>query len=313
MPFRSGASRFRSGFCCFSFPSCATPVVAWSASWQCSVSYPYGWIRRASRLPEVRPRCRSEIRNRVGGPSPTRPRRNRWNSSRTEIGDVLLRVGTTAAVILLGLWIPLVRLLRVRPIDNRPVRQSQDDPHRHPDPHRHLRLRLVPAPLARNLFRPSYWSNVVGRASPRASGATWAEGRQGSPTRSTSRSPSSPPQTAPLRRWCSSSARSTNRDHWSLYGYPRKTTPQLNVIAQDSENRLGVVRDAWSVDSSTVPAFRSMLTFPLSGAKRSRTSAPQRHRRLQGGGIALRHVDQQSGGTPRSGTALRASPTVPRC
>ena len=39
-----------------------------------------------------------------------------------EIGDVLLWVGATAAVILVGLWI-VVRLLRVRPIDNRPVRQ----------------------------------------------------------------------------------------------------------------------------------------------------------------------------------------------
>lgn len=180
-----------------------------------------------------------------------------------EIGDVLLWVGATAAVILVGLWI-VVRLLRVRPIDNRPVRQLRTT--------RTIILILIvisafgwyQRPWRGNL-PPVYWSNVLDDVAELQ--AIWAEAAKVRPlqidfAKSVLTSADERPKTVVLVI-----GESTNRDHWSLYGYPRKTTPQLDVIAQDSENRLGVVRDAWSVDSSTVPAFRSMLTFPLSGSE----------------------------------------------
>lgn len=58
---------------------------------------------------------------------------------------------------------------------------------------------------------------------------------------------------------------STCRDNWSLYGYARATTPRLAHEAQ-SDPRLAVVRRAWSVDATTVSAFNSMLTFPVTAA-----------------------------------------------
>lgn len=51
---------------------------------------------------------------------------------------------------------------------------------------------------------------------------------------------------------------STTRDHWSLYGYSRKTTPKLEARAQE-DPRFLTIRNAWSVDGSTVSAFRSMF------------------------------------------------------
>ena len=50
------------------------------------------------------------------------------------------------------------------------------------------------------------------------------------------------------------------RDHWSLYGYARRTTPRLDAL-KAAQPRLHVIRNAWSVDSSTVAAFRSMFKF----------------------------------------------------
>lgn len=50
------------------------------------------------------------------------------------------------------------------------------------------------------------------------------------------------------------------RDHWSLYGYARQTTPRLDAL-KAAQPRLHVIRNAWSVDSSTVAAFRSMFKF----------------------------------------------------
>lgn len=59
---------------------------------------------------------------------------------------------------------------------------------------------------------------------------------------------------------------STSRDAWSLYGYARNTTPQLCAIEAE-DKRFAVIEDAWSVDSSTVPAFRSMFTLPSGSAE----------------------------------------------
>ena len=58
---------------------------------------------------------------------------------------------------------------------------------------------------------------------------------------------------------------STCRDNWSLYGYARATTPRL-IEESQTDPRLAVVRLAWSVDATTVSAFNSMLTFPVTAA-----------------------------------------------
>ena len=55
---------------------------------------------------------------------------------------------------------------------------------------------------------------------------------------------------------------STTRDDWSLYGYSRDTTPKLKAL-ESKDSNLGTFRQAWSVDASTISAFRSMFTFPV--------------------------------------------------
>jgi len=52
---------------------------------------------------------------------------------------------------------------------------------------------------------------------------------------------------------------SINREHLSLYGYPRNTTPQLTQLQQTEARRLGVFRHAWSVDASTIAALRNFF------------------------------------------------------
>lgn len=54
---------------------------------------------------------------------------------------------------------------------------------------------------------------------------------------------------------------STARDHWSLYGYSRKTTPKLDERAA-RDPRFLTVRNVWSVDGSTIAAFKSMFLTP---------------------------------------------------
>ena len=55
---------------------------------------------------------------------------------------------------------------------------------------------------------------------------------------------------------------STTRDDWSLYGYSRDTTPKLKAL-ESKDSNLGTFRQAWSVDASTIAAFRSMFIFPV--------------------------------------------------
>ncbi|MDQ9172249.1 phosphoethanolamine transferase [Oxalobacteraceae bacterium R-40] len=50
---------------------------------------------------------------------------------------------------------------------------------------------------------------------------------------------------------------SINRSHMSLYGYPRKT----NVELERKINQLYIVKDACSLQNTTVPALKDMLTF----------------------------------------------------
>lgn len=53
---------------------------------------------------------------------------------------------------------------------------------------------------------------------------------------------------------------SITRDNMSLYGYPRQTTPQLDVRAT-KDPQFHFIPDAWSIDASTVASFRTMFDF----------------------------------------------------
>lgn len=59
---------------------------------------------------------------------------------------------------------------------------------------------------------------------------------------------------------------SINRNHLSLYGYARDTTPRLRTRWQQEPSKLGVFRHAWSVDASTVPALRNFFYFGRTAA-----------------------------------------------
>ncbi|MEG2818100.1 MAG: sulfatase-like hydrolase/transferase [Comamonas sp.] len=54
---------------------------------------------------------------------------------------------------------------------------------------------------------------------------------------------------------------SINRDNLSLYGYGRMTNPGLRVHQQQLGEQLTVLRNAWSVDASTLPAVRNLFSF----------------------------------------------------
>lgn len=54
---------------------------------------------------------------------------------------------------------------------------------------------------------------------------------------------------------------SINRDNLSLYGYGRMTNPGLRVHQQQLGEQMTVLRNAWSVDASTLPAVRNLFSF----------------------------------------------------
>ncbi len=54
---------------------------------------------------------------------------------------------------------------------------------------------------------------------------------------------------------------SINRDNMALYGYRRATTPRLLAHKAQLEDHMLVLRNAWSVDASTIPALRSLFSF----------------------------------------------------
>jgi heptose-I-phosphate ethanolaminephosphotransferase len=56
---------------------------------------------------------------------------------------------------------------------------------------------------------------------------------------------------------------SINRDNMGLYGYGRPTTPRLLAHKAQAGAHMEVLRNAWSVDATTVPALRNMFHFGL--------------------------------------------------
>jgi heptose-I-phosphate ethanolaminephosphotransferase len=56
---------------------------------------------------------------------------------------------------------------------------------------------------------------------------------------------------------------SINRDNMALYGYSRATTPRLLAHKAQLSDQMLVLRNAWSVDASTLPALRNMFNFGL--------------------------------------------------
>jgi heptose-I-phosphate ethanolaminephosphotransferase len=54
---------------------------------------------------------------------------------------------------------------------------------------------------------------------------------------------------------------SINRDNMALYGYRRATTPRLLAHKAQLQDQMLVMRNAWSVDASTLPALRNMFGF----------------------------------------------------
>lgn len=61
---------------------------------------------------------------------------------------------------------------------------------------------------------------------------------------------------------------SINRDNMGLYGYGRNTTPRLIAYQRQAGENLLVLRNAWSVDASTLPALRNMFAFGQPDASR---------------------------------------------
>jgi heptose-I-phosphate ethanolaminephosphotransferase len=56
---------------------------------------------------------------------------------------------------------------------------------------------------------------------------------------------------------------SINRDNMALYGYGRPTTPRLQAHKAQAGEQMAVLKNAWSVDASTLPALRNMFHFGL--------------------------------------------------
>ena len=54
---------------------------------------------------------------------------------------------------------------------------------------------------------------------------------------------------------------SINRDNMGLYGYRRNTTPRLIAHQRLAGEHMQVLRNAWSVDASTLPALRNLFAF----------------------------------------------------
>ncbi|MDB5850420.1 MAG: sulfatase, partial [Rhodoferax sp.] len=69
---------------------------------------------------------------------------------------------------------------------------------------------------------------------------------------------------------------SVNRDNMGLYGYGRATTPELQAQKNALGDGLVVMRNAWSVDASTVPALNNIFHFgqPPTTAATTAAAAP---------------------------------------
>lgn len=62
---------------------------------------------------------------------------------------------------------------------------------------------------------------------------------------------------------------SVNRDNMSLYGYARRTTPQLSALQAMNPERFLAIRHAWSVESGTIASLSGLFTFGLRMAHES--------------------------------------------
>ncbi|MDN6886014.1 phosphoethanolamine transferase [Variovorax sp. CAN2819] len=60
---------------------------------------------------------------------------------------------------------------------------------------------------------------------------------------------------------------SINRDNMALYGYGRPTSPRLLAHKAQTGDQMAVLKNAWSVDASTLPALRNMFHFGLPDAE----------------------------------------------
>ncbi|WP_442867218.1 sulfatase-like hydrolase/transferase [Acidovorax sp. NCPPB 3576] len=58
---------------------------------------------------------------------------------------------------------------------------------------------------------------------------------------------------------------SINRDNMGLYGYARPTTPRLEAQQRQLGGEMAVLRNAWSVDASTLPAMANLFGFGQPG------------------------------------------------
>lgn len=56
-------------------------------------------------------------------------------------------------------------------------------------------------------------------------------------------------------------ADSINRDNMSIYGYKRATTPHLASQLRGLDGEMLMLRNAWSVDASTLPALGNIFGF----------------------------------------------------
>ncbi|MFM9925631.1 phosphoethanolamine transferase [Variovorax sp. H27-G14] len=56
---------------------------------------------------------------------------------------------------------------------------------------------------------------------------------------------------------------SINRDNMGLYGYGRPTTPRLQAHRAQAGEQMAVLKNAWSVDASTLPALHNLFRFGL--------------------------------------------------
>ena len=54
---------------------------------------------------------------------------------------------------------------------------------------------------------------------------------------------------------------SVNRDNMGLYGYGRATTPRLQALKHQLQDRMLVMRNAWSTDASTLPSLQNIMKF----------------------------------------------------
>lgn len=62
---------------------------------------------------------------------------------------------------------------------------------------------------------------------------------------------------------------SVNRDNMALYGYKRPTTPRLLAHKAQLKDQMLVMKNAWSVDASTLPSLRNILGFGTPGQAQS--------------------------------------------